>query len=139
MNTRTIHQVVIIEAPPSEVYNALMDSERHSQFTGSAARISRETGGNFTVMESLRGRNLQLVPDEKIVQAWRCDYEGWPKDHFSTVTIRLEATAGGTRLEFEQTGVPTRCFRAIYEAWHKYYWLPLKKMFHDEAAVVRAM
>jgi uncharacterized protein YndB with AHSA1/START domain len=139
MNTQTIHQVVIVEATPAEVYDALMDSERHSQFTGCPARISREVGGSFTAMESLRGKNLELVPGEKIVQTWQCDYDGWPKGHFSTVTIRLEPTAGGTRLELEQVDVPAGCFRGIYEAWHKHYWLPLKKMLRDEATMARAM
>jgi len=132
MRTKTIHQVVIIQAPPSEVYESLMDSERHSQFTGCTAKISREVGGNFTAMESLRGTNIELVPDQKIVQTWQCDYEGWPRDHFSTLTIRLEPMEGGTLLEFTQTEVPAPCFKGISEAWHKYYWHPLKKTFHRE-------
>src|SRR5687768_9714065 len=67
LKTKTIHQVVTIQAPPSEVYESLMDSKRHSQFTGCAAKISRRIGGSFTTMASLRGKNVELVPNEKIV------------------------------------------------------------------------
>ena len=138
METKTIGQVVVIPAPPVEVYEALMDSERHSQFTGGAARISRSVGGSFTAMESLRGKNLELVPGQKIVQTWQCAYDGWPSDHFSTLTIRLEPIEGGTLLELTQTEVPAACFRGISEAWHKYYWQPLKKMLQRNVAEANA-
>jgi uncharacterized protein YndB with AHSA1/START domain len=134
MRTSTINQIVIIEAAPSEVYEAWMDSERHSQFTGRLANISREIGGSFTAMDSLRGNNVELVPGKKIVQTWQCDYDGWPSDHFSVLTIQLSPIAGGTALEFEQTGVPLACLKGIHDAWHKHYWLPLKRMFQEEAA-----
>ncbi|HWN96072.1 MAG TPA: SRPBCC family protein [Methylomirabilota bacterium] len=129
MTTTTIYQIITIPAPPSDVYETLMDSKRHSQFTGCAARISREVGGNFTAMESLRGKNVELVPDQKIVQTWQCDDESWPRNHFSTLTIRLEPIEGGTLLELTQTDVPAPCFKGISEAWHKFYWHPLKKCF----------
>lgn len=133
-----MHQVVTIKALPSEVYESLMDSRRHGQFTGCTAKISRKVGGSFNAMDSLRGKNVELVPNQKIVQTWQCDYDGWPKGHFSTLTIRLKPVEGGTRLEFEQVGVPAPCFKGIREAWHKYYWRPLKKMFHQEAVAARA-
>jgi activator of HSP90 ATPase len=134
MRTKAIHQVVTIEAPPSEVYDSLMDSKRHSQLTGCTAKISRKVGGSFTAMESLRGKNLELVPDRKIVQTWQCDYDGWPSNHFSTLTIRLKPAEGSTRLDLDQVGVPAQCVKGIREAWHKYYWRPLKKMLRQKSA-----
>jgi activator of HSP90 ATPase len=124
-------------ASPHEVYEALMDSEKHSRFTGCRAKISRKVGGSFTAKDSLRGRDLQLVIDRKIVQTWQCDYDGWPGSHFSSLTIRLKPVPGGTRLEFEQNELPAACCKAISEAWHKYYWQPLKKMLRREAAKTR--
>lgn len=42
METKTIKQSIVFKAPPHEVYEALMDSDKHSQFTGSSAEVSRE-------------------------------------------------------------------------------------------------
>lgn len=132
MKTKSIRQVVHISAAPMDVYESLMDSKRHSQFTGCPAKISRKIGGTFSAMESLRGKNLELVPGERIVQTWQCDYDGWPADHYSTLTIRLKANGRGTRLEFTQKEVPATCWSGIRQAWHKYYWKPLKRMFGEK-------
>jgi len=62
--TKTIEQSVTFNASPHDVYEALMDSEKHAQFTGSKASISREVGGPFTAYDgALSGTILELVPD----------------------------------------------------------------------------
>jgi uncharacterized protein YndB with AHSA1/START domain len=132
MKTKTIRQSVTLAGSPQDVYESLMDSKKHSEFTGCPARISRKVGGSFSAMESLRGKNVELVPAEKIVQTWQCDYDGWPKTHFSTLTIRLKPAASGTRLEFVQVGVPAHCFKPISNAWRKFYWQPLKKSLRQK-------
>ena len=69
---KTIRQVVTFRASPHDVYEALMDSKKHSAFTGDKAVISREVGGTFEAGTGyISGTNLQLVPDRKIVQSWR--------------------------------------------------------------------
>jgi activator of HSP90 ATPase len=131
MKTETIRQSATFPTTPHDVYEALMDSKKHSKFTGCVAKISRRVGGSFMAMESLRGSNVELVPDQKIVQTWQCDIEGWPKSHFSTLTIRLKPTKAGARLDFEQADVPAACAKKIAAAWTKNYWQPLKAMFKE--------
>ncbi len=78
VTTKTIEQTVTFRARPHEVYEALMDSEKHSQFTGAQASISREIGSSFTAYDgALSGTILEVVPDSKIVQSWRGSDEGW--------------------------------------------------------------
>jgi activator of HSP90 ATPase len=126
MKTKTISQSVTFKTSPHEVYEALMDAEKHAAFTGSEADISREAGGRFSVWGgSLEGENLKLVPDRKIVQSWRSD--DWPEGHYSKVTFDLENTSGGTRLNFTQTGVPEEFYEDIRQGWHDYYWNPMKR------------
>jgi activator of HSP90 ATPase len=96
-----------------------------------AAKISRKVGGSFTAMESLRGRNVELVPDQKIVQTWQGDIEGWPESHLSALTIRVKPTANGTRMDFEQIHVPAAWAKNIAAAWRRYYWQPLKAMLKE--------
>ena len=127
--TKTIEQSVTFDAAPHDVYEALMDSEKHSQFTGAKASINRVVGGEFTAYDgALSGTILELVPDCKIVQSWRGSDEGWVPGHYSTATFSLAALDGGTRLTFMQTGVPEQSFEQISQGWQTYYWPKMKQM-----------
>ena len=124
---KRIRQAVVIKTSPHEVYEALMDAKKHSLFTGSKAAISRAVGGKFSVWDnSISGINLELVPDEKIVQSWRMD--DWPEGQYSKVTYQLDKTAGGTKITFTQTGVPEEAYEDVKQGWYDYYWDPMKKM-----------
>jgi activator of HSP90 ATPase len=127
VKTRTIRQQVTFRASPHAVYEALADSVQHAAFTGSAAEISREVGGKFTTYDGgLSGINLELVPDRRIVQAWRADEANWPADHYSRATFVLQPVPNGTRLIFHQSGVPEEYYEDIRQGWIDYYWKPLK-------------
>ena len=130
--TKTIEQSVTFNASPHDVYEALMDSDKHSQFTGAKASISREIGGAFSAYDgALSGSILELVPDAKIVQSWRGSDEGWEPGHYSTATFSLEAIDGGTQLTFVQTGVPEQSFEQISRGWQTYYWPKMKQMLES--------
>jgi activator of HSP90 ATPase len=124
MRTRSIRQSITFKASPHEVYELLMDSGKHSKFTGDKATISRKVGGKFTVGDYIQGGNLDLVPDQRIVQSWR--FSDWPKGHFSQAVFSLEAIDGGTRLTFSQSEVPEDNYKDIKQGWHDYYWTPMK-------------
>jgi len=127
MKTKTIHQTVSIKASPHQVYEALMDSRKHTKFTGDTAKISREVGGRFTAWGGyIDGINIELVPDKKIVQSWRGS--DWPENHYSKATFSFEETKGGTTLKFTQSGVPEEHHDEISQGWHDYYWKPIKEM-----------
>src|SRR3990170_2710913 len=105
--TRTIRQTVLFKASPHEVYEALMDSAKHLEFTGEKASISRKVGGRIAAYAGeITGSNLELVPDYKIVQNWRCTATGWPEDHYSKLTITLEPHLNGTHLVLNHEEVP---------------------------------
>jgi activator of HSP90 ATPase len=127
METKTVKQTVTFRASPHDIYEALMDSRKHAQFTGDRASISRKVGGKFSVFDGYsEGTNLELVPDKKIVQTWRAS--DWQEGHYSKVTFLLKEIAGGTRLTFTQTGVPTEQYDDITQGWRDYYWAPMKEM-----------
>jgi activator of HSP90 ATPase len=126
MRTRTIRQSVTFKAGPHEVYEVLMDSRRHSKLTGDKAIISRKVGGKFTVGEYIQGVNLEVVPNERIVQSWRGS--DWPEGHFSRAVFSLRTEGNGTRLTFTQTGVPEEKHHETKQGWHDYYWTPMKEM-----------
>lgn len=126
MKTKSIKQAVLLKASPHDVYEALMDSEKHSELTGSGAQISRKVGGKFTAWGGyIDGVNLELVPDQKIVQSWRSS--DWPEKHYSHVMFLLEKSKNGTKLTFTQTGVPDLFYDSIKQGWTDYYWKPMKE------------
>jgi activator of HSP90 ATPase len=125
--SKTIHQTATFNASPHDVYEMLMDEQKHGELTGGEAKVSRKTGGKFTIYGGeIAGKNLELVPDKKIVQSWR--YSDWPEGHYSTVTFSLEEIENGTRLTFTQSDVPDDKYEDIKQGWKDYYWKPMKDM-----------
>src|SRR5208282_641807 len=83
-----IHQELVFKASPKRVYQALTDSKRHAEFTGAPATIDNKAGGEFSVYGGgVGGRNIELVPDARIVQAWRAG--DWPPGVYTLVKIEL--------------------------------------------------
>lgn len=125
--TKDIRQSVTFKATPHEIYEMLMDSKKHSDFSGQGARISRKVGGKFTAFDGwAEGKNLRLVQDKLIVQLWRAD--DWPKGHYSTVTFKISKSGNGAKLEFTQVGVPAQFHRDISGGWKEFYWESMKRM-----------
>ncbi len=123
---KTIKQVVIFPATTEAIYEWLMDSKKHSKFTGARAVISKKVGGAFTTYDDYAsGKNLTLVPGKKIVQTWRAS--DWDPGVFSKTTYLLKPVKGGTQLTFTQTGVPDEQYSTVKQGWIDFYWKPLKK------------
>ncbi|NTV51583.1 MAG: hypothetical protein HGA76_01015 [Candidatus Firestonebacteria bacterium] len=126
MKPQSLRQVVTFAAAPRQVYTALMDSKAHAAFTGSAAKISPKVGGKISAWDGyISGKNLELVENKKIVQAWRT--EDWPAGVISKVNFTLTKAGHGTKLTFVQTGLPENMFEDIKQGWIDYYWEPMKK------------
>ncbi len=128
VNTKDYSEEVIFEASPHEVYEALMDSDKHAEFTSADADISREIGGQISAWDGyIFGENLELVPDEKIIQKWGTTE--WPEGHLSTVTFELQEVDEGTKLTFTHSGIPEEFFDSIKEGWTEHYWVPMEEYF----------
>lgn len=130
MKTKTINQEVKINASPHEVYEVLMNQEKHAGLIDSDADIDSKVGGRFKIYNGyIEGKNIELVKDRKIVQDWRGEEDCWPEDHYSRITILLEEISEGTRLVFTQEEMPEECYDNFYDGWFDNYWKPLQDMF----------
>src|SRR5205809_1714603 len=128
MATRTIRQTALIRgAEPKDIYATLMDSKRHGALSGQPTKVSKRVGGTFKVGHDLEGKHLKLTKDKRIVQTWRAN--NWPKGTYSKATFALAKAAGGTKITFTQTGVPSQYYKEISGGWKAYYWTPLRKKF----------
>ena len=125
--TKTIRQSANFKATPHDVYEALLDSKKHSRFTGGEASISRKVGGRFTAYDGyITGKNLELIKDKKIVQSWRAS--DWPAGADSVATFILSTGKNETKLSFTQTNIPAEQAESIANGWKEYYWEPMKEM-----------
>ncbi len=125
----TIEQTVFFEATPEEVYDALLDPKKHSEFTGSPAATNAKKGATFTAWEGyISGKNLELVKGRRIVQDWRTTEfpDGYP---FSRLELTLTAKKGGTELEMVHSKVPADQVAEYTGGWKSAYWDPLKDYF----------
>ena len=125
----TIHQEIEFNATPQKLYEALLDSKQFTEFSGRPAEINREVGGAFSLFKGhIIGRNVELVPNERIVQAWRV--VTWPEGAYSIVRFELKPQGSGTRLVFDHIGFPEGLHDHLAEGWEENYWSLLKKYFH---------
>jgi activator of HSP90 ATPase len=132
MNTKTIVQLAVFEAPARIVYEALMDSKKHSEFTGDTASIDAKFGGHFRAYgDYISGTFVEIVPGKKIVQRWRAS--DWPTGSSSTVTILLQETDGLTTLRLTQEGVPEAFAEEIAQGWHDFYWDRLRQYLEKKS------
>jgi activator of HSP90 ATPase len=122
-----IHQEVAFKASPQQVYGVLTDARQFSKATGGApTEISSEPGGSFSCFGGMIvGRNLELIPNQRIVQAWRAG--NWEPGIFSIVKFEFKEQNGQTRLVFDHTGFPEDNRKHLDAGWVANYWEPLKK------------
>ncbi len=126
-----IHQEVDFAANPQSIYSALLDSKKFAAFTGAPADIHPEVGGAFSCFGGIiSGRNIELVPNERIVQAWRV--AAWPAGVYSIVKFELKAQGSGTRLIFDHSGFPDGTREHLEAGWKARYWDPLQKYLATE-------
>ncbi len=134
-----IHQEPVFKASRKRVYDALTDE---AQFDKVAAlseamrggmrpgagptRISREAGGAFSIFGGyVTGRQIELVPNERIVQAWRPG--AWPPGIYSIARFELVEDGSGTKIVFDHTGFPEGTAEHLASGWKGNYWEPLEK------------
>jgi activator of HSP90 ATPase len=131
-----IHQEVVFKASCQRVYEALTDtaefdkviqlSEAGMSMGKRATQISREEGGAFSIFGGhIVGRNIEMVPNERLVQAWR--EISWPPGVFSIVKFQLAEQGAATNLVFDHTGFPQGAANHLAIGWKSNYWEPIRK------------
>lgn len=122
----TITQSITIRTSPAKLYQALTSADQFGEVTGAAAEISSEAGGAFSCFGGqIVGRHIELLPNKRIVQAWRVNM--WPEGVYSVVRFNISESGGTTTLELVHTGYPEGAAEHLEPGWHKMYWKPLRK------------
>jgi activator of HSP90 ATPase len=123
-----IHQEVDFRASPARVYEALLNEQQFSAFSGAPAQIERDGGGAFSLFGGqVTVRTIEEVLNQRIVQAWRV--QAWRSPVFAIVSIvrfELIAQGPGTRLVLDHTGFPPEEQERLHSGWSTFYWDPLR-------------
>jgi activator of HSP90 ATPase len=136
-----IRQEVIFAADVARVYRALtdaaafdkvvqlsaaMNSSMKSTLGTKPTQIDATPGGAFSLFGGyVTGRMLELIPNTRIVQAWRA--ASWDEGLYSIARFTLSQMGTGTKLTFDHTGFPNAAAVHLAEGWHTNYWQPLAK------------
>ena len=137
--SEAIHQEVAFKASSKRVYEALTDAKQFNKVVelsaavksgmvpgGKPVELSREAGGAFSIFGGyILGRQIELVPNERIVQAWR--EVVWNPGVYSIAKFELMEQGSGTKLVFDHTGFPEGGGQHLAEGWKVNYWEPLEK------------
>ena len=135
----SIHQKPVFKASRKRVYEALTDTKQFDKVIqlgvamksmapgGKPTEISREAGGAFTLFGGhIVGRHIELVPSERIVQAWR--EVSWDPGVYSIAKFELVEQGSGTKIVFDHTGFPKGAAEHLASGWKGNYWEPLEKL-----------
>jgi uncharacterized protein YndB with AHSA1/START domain len=135
----SIHQEAVIKAGRKRVYEAITDTKQFDKVIqlsgvmksmppgGKPTAISREVGGAFTLFGGyITGRHVELVPNQRIVQAWRTG--GWDPGVYSIAKFELVEQGSGTKIVFDQAGFPKGAAEDLAAGWKAHYWEPLEKL-----------
>ena len=133
----SIHQEALINASRKRVYEALTSAWQFNDVTKIAAAgdkailldksptiLSPDVGGAFSLFGGIIiGRQIELVPNTRIVQAWRVSY--WAPGAYSIARFELVEQASGTKIVFDHTGFPKGDAETLASGWKAHYWGPL--------------
>jgi activator of HSP90 ATPase len=122
----SFHLVIEYKASLERIYNVLLDSKQFAALTGMPAEIDPEAGGAFSMFGGMiLGRNVELVSNQRIVQAWRPAH--WDPGVYSIVKFELKPQGSETVLVLDHTGFPEGDYDSLASGWHNHYIDPLKK------------
>lgn len=141
----SIHQEPVFAASPARVYEALTNAAQFDKVSKLSAamksgmapaakptRINPVPGGAFSLFGGyVTGRNIELVRDTRIVQAWRP--ASWNPGVYSIAKFELLAQGSGTKIIFDHTGFPAGTGQHLAEGWHDNYWKPLARFLATPA------
>jgi uncharacterized protein YndB with AHSA1/START domain len=137
----SIQQQATIPATPAQVFAILADAEVLSALSGMSGQAGRSAGEEFSAFDGhVTGRQIDLVPDQRVVQAWR--FPVWEPGRYSLVRFTLETEDGGTRLVIDQDGEPEEADTlGCHQTWHDhldanwptFYLTPLTNHFGAKA------
>ncbi len=118
------------ETSVSNIFNAWLSSEGHSNMTGGEAKVSKTVGDTFEAWDGyISGKNLEIVHNKRIVQSWRT-MEFNEEDADSTIELVFEENDGNCQILLTHSNIPEG--QPDYkQGWEEHYFMPMRAYFVD--------
>ena len=132
MNTKNIKLWTILPCTARRAYEAWLNSKIHGEMVDGNAKIDPKVNGEFSVWDkTITGKTIEIDPKKRrIVQNWRYEYDNWPKENFSKLTVEfLPFENGQCKLRMRHSQLPAEFADEIESGWKDYYFTPMKKYF----------
>jgi activator of HSP90 ATPase len=127
----SIHQEAVIKASRGQIYECLTNGEIFTAATEMLAEVSDREGEPFSLFGGrVEGRQIELVPGERVVQAWRfgtAHPDEWDPGVYSIVRFTLRPEGDATRLVIDHNGIPPEWEDHIQGGYPTFYEDPLTK------------
>lgn len=120
---------ITLPVKAEKLYKAWLNSKEHTKFTGSAATASTKLNGKHSSWDGyIRGKNVELKANKKIVQSWRTSEfaEDAPD---SVLEITFEEKAGKTKMSLYHHHLQKGDAKKYTQGWKDYYFTPMKDYY----------
>lgn len=120
---------ITLPVAAKELYNAWLNSKKHTAFTGGEAVMSNKVNGEFTAWdEYISGKNLELKEGEFIKQSWRtAEFNEDAPD--SILELTFHEKAGKTKLDLYHYNLQKGDGKKYSDGWKDHYFEPMKAFF----------
>ena len=120
-----------VNASAKAIYEAWLSSEGHTKMTGGEAEASDKIGERFIAWDGyIEGINIELVPNERIVQSWRSSqFDDNEMD--SKIEVVLKESDDQTELILTHSKIPEDGDH-YKRGWEEHYFTPMRAYFSGE-------
>lgn len=130
MESKTLS--VELPVPADELFQAWLNSESHTLFTGALAEIDPTVGGSYSAWDGyISGKTLDIEAPRRILQSWRTT-EFNQDDPDSKLELLFESIGTGTRFTLIHTNIPEGQAEMYREGWEDYYFAPMQEYYCQE-------
>ena len=134
----SIHHEAVIKASPGQIYEYLTSGEIFAEATEMPAQVSDREGEPFSLFGGrVEGRQIELVPGERVVQAWRfgsAHPDAWEPGLYSIVRFTLRPEGNATRFVIDHNGIPPEWRDHIRSGYPDFYESPLTRYFGGQTS-----
>ncbi|MCK5847029.1 MAG: SRPBCC domain-containing protein [Bacteroidales bacterium] len=117
-----------VKTTPDQLYLGLTVELTIHLWSGEQTTFIAEEGAEFSLFDgNILGKNIELIPNEKIVQQW---YFG-DQEQDSIVTFILHENKSNTSLELRHTNIPGEDYEDMVDGWNDVFMSRLME-FYDE-------
>jgi activator of HSP90 ATPase len=132
MTTKNFELKTELPCSAETAFSAWLDSRQHGDMVEGEANIDPQVGGVHSIWDgAITGVTTEIdASKHRIVQEWVYDYDDWPKDQPSLLTIEFKPVSDGRcELHMQHSTVPAQYADDVKLGWEDYYFKPMKAYF----------